>query len=154
METETHLSDKYDTNRWRDVRKSSVKLIQKARLWDCGLSETHCEVLASALKSNPHLTDLDLSLNKLSDSSVKRLSAGLESPNCRLETLTLWRCSLSKISCDYLVSALKSNSSHLRYLDLTWNSLKESDVKQLIDLQQSPDCRLETLSWGSCSLSE
>ncbi|CAK6980678.1 ribonuclease inhibitor-like [Scomber scombrus] len=112
------------------------------RLQYCELSETHCEVLASALKSNPHLTHLNLSFNKLSDSSVKRLSAGLESPNCRLKTLILKFCSLSKISCDYLVSALKSNSSHLRELDLRRNELKDSDVKQLIDLQQSPDCRL------------
>ncbi|CAK6979849.1 NLR family CARD domain-containing protein 3-like [Scomber scombrus] len=121
--------------------------LKTLRLYNCGLSETHCEVLASALKSNPHLTDLDLSYNKLSDSSVKRLSAGLESPNCRLKTLILWGCSLSKISCDYLASALKSNSSHLRELDLRGNNLKDSDVKQLIDLQQSPDCRLETLLW-------
>ncbi|CAK6981594.1 NLR family CARD domain-containing protein 3-like, partial [Scomber scombrus] len=116
-------------------------------LSNCGLSKTHCEVLASALKSNPHLTHLDLNNNELSDSSVKRLSAGLESPNCRLETLRLQRCSLSEISCVYLASALKSNSSHLRELDLRGNNLKDSDVKQLIDLQQSPDCRLETLRW-------
>ncbi|XP_062286805.1 ribonuclease inhibitor-like [Scomber scombrus] len=65
----------------------AVRNCRKARLWDCGLSATHFEVLASALKSNSsHLTHLDLSKNKLSDSSVKRLSAGLESPNCRLKT--------------------------------------------------------------------
>ncbi|CAK6980381.1 NACHT%2C LRR and PYD domains-containing protein 3-like [Scomber scombrus] len=125
----------------------AVRNCRKAQLSNCGLSETHCEVLASALKSNPHLTHLDLSGNKLSDSSVKRLSAGLESPNCRLKTLILYRCSLSKISCDYLASALKSNSSHLRDLDLSFNNLQDSDMKQLIDLQQSPDCRLETLRW-------
>ncbi len=59
------------------------------RLSGCGLSETHCEVVASALKSNPsHLRELDLSENLgLQDSGVKLLFAGLESPNCRLEAL-------------------------------------------------------------------
>ncbi|CAK6979847.1 NLR family CARD domain-containing protein 3-like [Scomber scombrus] len=140
--------EKYNTS-WEGQQRliPAVRNCRKARLYNCGLSETHCKVLASALKSNPHLTHLDLSGNKLSDSSVKRLSAGLESPNCRLKTLSLSWCDLSKISCDYLVLALKSNSSHLRELNLTWNSLKYPDVKQLIDLQQSPDCRLETLRW-------
>uniref|UniRef100_A0A3P9C4F8 Protein NLRC3-like n=1 Tax=Maylandia zebra TaxID=106582 RepID=A0A3P9C4F8_9CICH len=58
------------------------------RLTWCGLSETHCEVVASALKSNPsHLTELDISNNKLYDAAVKLLCSGLESPNCRLEIL-------------------------------------------------------------------
>ncbi|XP_053180781.1 ribonuclease inhibitor-like [Scomber japonicus] len=105
----------------------AVRNCRKAQLKGCGLSETHCEVVASALKSNPHLTDLDLSNNKLSDSSVKRLSAGLESPNCRLKTLRLWCCRLSKISCDYLASALKDNPSHLRELDLRDNNLNWKD---------------------------
>ncbi|XP_039865968.1 protein NLRC3-like [Simochromis diagramma] len=66
----------------------SVRNCRKARLADCGLSGTHCEVVASALKSIPsHLTELDMSKNKLQDSAVKLLCAGLESPNCRLETL-------------------------------------------------------------------
>ena len=53
---------------------------------------------------------------------------------------------MSEISCAALVSALKSNPSHLKELDLRGNNnLKESDVKQLCDLKESPDCRLETL---------
>ncbi|CAK6980123.1 NACHT%2C LRR and PYD domains-containing protein 14-like, partial [Scomber scombrus] len=125
----------------------AVRNCRKARLYRCYVTNTHCEVVASALKTNPHLTDLDLSHNVLYDSIVKLLSAGLESPNCKLETLRLRDCRLSKISCDSLALALKSNPSHLRELDLSNNKLQDSDVEQLSALKESPDCRLETLIW-------
>ncbi|XP_056883088.1 NACHT, LRR and PYD domains-containing protein 12-like isoform X2 [Takifugu flavidus] len=63
--------------------------LETLRLRCCRLSETSCGYLASALRSNPsHLTELDLSENKLKDSGVKLLSDLVISPNYKLATLT------------------------------------------------------------------
>ncbi|KAM4560539.1 NLR family CARD domain-containing protein 3-like [Odontesthes bonariensis] len=122
--------------------------LKTLRLIGCNLSDEGCEALSSVLSSqSSSLTELDLSNNNLQDSGVK-LSAGLKSPNCRLKKLRLRNCSLSEISCDSLVSALKSNPSHLTELDLSWNFLNESDVKELSDLVESPHNKLQTLRWG------
>ncbi|KAM9341605.1 protein NLRC3-like [Symphorus nematophorus] len=143
--------EKYNASDWGRLRLiPAVRNCRKAQLSGCALSEAHLETVVSALKSNPHLTELDLSNNFLYDSGVKQLCVGLESPNCRLETLRLRDCALRELSCAFLASALKSNPSHLRELDLRDNDrLGDSGVKLLCDLVESPHCRLKTLRWKS-----
>ncbi|MCI4395211.1 hypothetical protein PGIGA_G00177690 [Pangasianodon gigas] len=62
--------------------------LKTLRLDRCGISDEHCAALVLPLISNSsHLRDLDLSENNLGDSGVKHLSALLENPHCKLETL-------------------------------------------------------------------
>ncbi|XP_051811904.1 protein NLRC3-like isoform X1 [Acanthochromis polyacanthus] len=162
LQMSEEVLDEVDLNKYRTSVEGKLRLIpavrncRKFRLSGCYLSESHYEVVASALKSNPsHLIELDLTGNNLEDSGgVKHLCDGLQSPNCKLETLRLEDCVLSEISCDSLVSALKSNPSHLEHLDLFFNNLQHPSVKRLLDLVESPDCSLKTLRSveGSISL--
>ncbi|XP_077086537.1 protein NLRC3-like [Siphateles boraxobius] len=123
-----------------------VKSTRSAVLSDCGVTDEGCAALASALRSNPsYLRILDLSENKLGDSGVKLLSAGLENPHCKLEALWLENCGVTDEGCVALASALRSNPSHLRQLNLSENKLGYSGVKLLKDLKDDPHYKLLTI---------
>ncbi|XP_034150839.1 stonustoxin subunit beta-like [Esox lucius] len=63
-------------------------------------------------------------------------------------------CEITERGCASLVSALKSNSSHLKKLDLSNNDLKDTGVEQLSTLLKDPQCRLETLRLSGCLVTE
>ncbi|KAM6932350.1 LOW QUALITY PROTEIN: protein NLRC3-like [Lycodopsis pacificus] len=116
------------------------------RLSVCNLSERSCEDLSSVLSSqSSSLREMDLSNNDLQDSGVKMLSGGLKSPHCTLETLSLSGCLITEEGCASMASALSSNPSHLRELDLSYNHPGDSGVKLLSVGQKDPHWRLETL---------
>ncbi|XP_039649646.1 NACHT, LRR and PYD domains-containing protein 12-like [Perca fluviatilis] len=123
-----------------DGLKSPHCRLETLSLSGCLISEEGCTSLVSALSSNPsHLRELDLSYNHPGDSGVKQLSAGLEDPNWRLDTLRVepagvrWLTpGLRKYPCELTVD---TNTAH-RNLKLSDNNRKVTNV---LDYQPYPD---------------
>nr|XP_040025888.1 NLR family CARD domain-containing protein 3-like [Gasterosteus aculeatus aculeatus] len=98
--------------------------LETLSLSGCLITEEGCASLVSALRSNPsHLRELDLSYNHPGDSGVKLLSAGLDDPQWRLETLRVepngvrWlRPGLRKYSCELTIDTNTVNK-HLKLSD-------------------------------------
>ncbi|CAL8290374.1 unnamed protein product [Lota lota] len=134
-----------------DVQDSGVKLLsaglgsphctlETLRLSGCLVTQEGCASLASALSSNPsHLRELDLSYNHPGDSGVTLLSAGLEDPRWRLDTLSVehggvWRLKpgVKKYACEL---TLDPNTAH-RQLSLSEDNRK---VTRVGEEQSYPD---------------
>ncbi|KAF4097453.1 protein NLRC5 isoform X1 [Onychostoma macrolepis] len=128
--------------------------INRLQLCDCGLTEESCSALATVLRSNSSLKELDMSNNNLQDSGVKKLQMGLENAKCTLEKLRLSKCGITEAGYTALASALRSNPSHLIELDLTGNDPGQSGVKELNNLLQDKHYKLKTLRFLSSAADE
>ncbi|CAM4733670.1 unnamed protein product [Leuciscus chuanchicus] len=138
-----------------DLLKDPNCTLNKLKLQRCDVTEEGCGYLASALCSNPtHLRELDLSDNHLRDAGLKMLSDLLKDPNCTLNKLELRYCDVTGEGCGYLASALCSNPSHLRELNLSWNHLGDAGLKILSDLLKDPNCTLNKLKLWDCDVTE
>ncbi|XP_015247951.1 PREDICTED: protein NLRC3-like [Cyprinodon variegatus] len=135
--------DLFDLKEFFNSNQACLKLLpvlkesNKALLSVCNLLPETCEDLSRVLCSHSsHLRELDLSNNDLQDSGVKLLSEGLGSPECLLESLSLSGCLISEEGCVSLSLALRSNPSHLKQLDLSYNHPGDG-VKKLTALDSS-----------------
>ncbi|XP_056434413.1 NACHT, LRR and PYD domains-containing protein 3-like isoform X2 [Gadus chalcogrammus] len=134
-----------------DLQDSGVKLLsaglgsphctlETLSLSGCLVTQEGCASLASALSSNPsHLRELDLSYNHPGYSGAALLSAGLEDPCWRLDTLSVehggvWRLkpALKKYACEL---TLDPNTAH-RELSLSEDNRK---VTRVAMVQSYPD---------------
>ncbi|KAI5091119.1 NACHT, LRR and PYD domains-containing protein 12 isoform X4 [Silurus meridionalis] len=126
------------------------------------ITKRSAKALTSVLNSETsslrelHLTvnTLNLSRNNLEDSGVKRLSALLENPECKVKDLRLYNCGVSDEGCAALASALRSNPSPLRELYLSGNEVGDSGVKSLSAVLENPHCKLEILRLCGCGVSD
>uniref|UniRef100_A0AAQ4PNG6 B30.2/SPRY domain-containing protein n=1 Tax=Gasterosteus aculeatus aculeatus TaxID=481459 RepID=A0AAQ4PNG6_GASAC len=117
--------------------------LETLRLSGCLIKEEGCASLASALSSNPsHLRELDLRYNHPGDSGVKLLSAGLEDPHWRLETLRVepdgvrWLTpGLRKYSCELTIDTNTVNGE----LKLSDNNRKVTRVEEDQSYPDHPD---------------
>uniref|UniRef100_A0A3B3SQ51 Uncharacterized protein n=1 Tax=Paramormyrops kingsleyae TaxID=1676925 RepID=A0A3B3SQ51_9TELE len=112
-----------------NLKDSGVKLLS------AGLGDSHCklEILRSVLLGIPHCM-LEM---------LRSVLLGI--PHCTLEILRVDRCKLTEKCCEALASALRSNSSPLRELDLSDNELQDSGVKLLSAGLEDSHCKLEIL---------
>ncbi|KAM6893614.1 uncharacterized protein FYW49_019993 isoform 1-T1 [Xenentodon cancila] len=117
--------------------------LESLRLSGCLLTSDGCASLVSALSSNPsHLRELDLSYNHPGESAVKHLSAGLEDPRWRLDTLRVepagqrWlRPGLRKYSCQL---SIDTNTVYKR-IKLSDNNRKMTRVEENKSYPDHPD---------------
>ncbi|XP_062394637.1 NACHT, LRR and PYD domains-containing protein 3-like [Sardina pilchardus] len=125
--------------------------LKTLRLGDCKLSGESCNTLACVLQSANPLMELDLSHNDLGDSGIQHLCEGLASTCCKLQILRLSGCLISEKGCGFLGSALISNQSSLKELDLNYNHPGESGLKLLSARLEDSHCKLETLNMDHCA---
>ncbi|XP_060734434.1 uncharacterized protein LOC132851511 isoform X12 [Tachysurus vachellii] len=159
LQTDLNLSGKIKGD--SEVEQLSVLLKdphcrpERLQLSECNLTEKGCLALLTALRSeHSTLKELNLSNNRIQDSGVKLLSEDLKKKHCKLETLRLYKCSLTEDDCTAVVSALRTNPSHLKELDLSDNTIGDTGVKQLCDLLKTSNCSLENLKINNCNLTQ
>ncbi|XP_076738219.1 protein NLRC3-like [Maylandia zebra] len=123
--------------------KSSQSAVETLSLSGCLITEEGCTSLASALSSNPsHLRELDLRYNHPGDSGMKLLSAGLNDPGWRLDTLRVepagvrWLTpGLRKYSCQLTIDTNTVNTK----LQLSDNNRKVTRVEEVQSYPDHPD---------------
>ncbi|XP_076137441.1 NACHT, LRR and PYD domains-containing protein 12-like [Alosa pseudoharengus] len=113
------------------------------------LSPAQCSRLAyMLLVSEETLDELDLAKYKSSNEGRQRLLIVVKA--CRKARLV--GCGLTEESCEVLTSALQSEHSLLKELDMSSNSLMDSGVRLLSVGLKHTNCKLETLRLADCKI--
>ncbi|XP_031677167.1 LOW QUALITY PROTEIN: NLR family CARD domain-containing protein 3-like [Oncorhynchus kisutch] len=122
--------------------KEIQRYLRSGSLSEPNLSPAQWSALVFVLlTSEKELDVFDLKKYSRSEEGLLRLLPVVKASRAAL----LSGCGVTEEGCASLVSALRSNPSHLRELDLSNNDLKDSGVKLLSAGLGNPHCKLETL---------
>uniref|UniRef100_A0A3B3C8R8 B30.2/SPRY domain-containing protein n=1 Tax=Oryzias melastigma TaxID=30732 RepID=A0A3B3C8R8_ORYME len=116
--------------------------LETLSLSGCLITEEGCTSLASALKSNPsHLRELDLSYNHPGEAGIKLLSAALEDPHWRLDTLRYGEtcCRHTAMRGPYSCRLTIDTNTVNRNLKLSDNNRKVTFEEELQSYPDHPD---------------
>uniref|UniRef100_A0A674AEJ7 NACHT domain-containing protein n=1 Tax=Salmo trutta TaxID=8032 RepID=A0A674AEJ7_SALTR len=102
------------------------------------------------LTSEKELDVFDLKKYSRSEEGLLRLLPVVKASRAALMS----GCLVTEEGCASLASALKSNPSHLRELDLSYNHPGDSGVRLLSAGLEDPHCRLEKLKLSGCLVTE
>ncbi|KAG8560207.1 hypothetical protein GDO81_014846 [Engystomops pustulosus] len=119
----------------------SCKDVEELDLGSCKFHEEYLRKFAPLLHD---LKDLRLSSVMMTNDGVQFICPALINPESKIQTLWLGFNKLTDLSCIYLASAIRNNTS-LRMLDLSWNDLSGPHFSDLMDVLSSPTCRIEEL---------
>ncbi|XP_067833993.1 NACHT, LRR and PYD domains-containing protein 5-like, partial [Heptranchias perlo] len=136
----------------RALKDQDCKL-QKLSLKHNNLTYDSCEELASALKENCGLLDLDISANKITDLGVGFLCQVLKNSNSKIQCLRFSLNNLSAKCCQDLAAILVELRT-INGLHLNFNTLGDSGVKYLCAALKDRDAGMEELSLKSNYLTD
>ncbi|XP_071320204.1 NLR family CARD domain-containing protein 3-like isoform X2 [Trachinotus anak] len=135
----------------RSLVEEIQQYLSSGRLLTASFSPAQWSALVFILlSSEKELHVFDLKKYSASEEALLRLLPVVKASNKSL----LSGCNLSEKSGEGLASVLSSQSSSLRELDLTNNSVKDSGVKVLSVGLENPQCRLEKLRLNQNNLTE
>ncbi|XP_073671574.1 protein NLRC3-like [Paramisgurnus dabryanus] len=106
------------------------------------------------LTSEQHLDELNLNKFIGDKNTADEVLVRLQLVVKETKKLKLWRCDITDEGCVALTSALRSNPSSLRDLDLSYNNLTDSGVKLISDVLKNPDCKLKILKLSQCDITD
>uniref|UniRef100_A0A8C1R1R1 Uncharacterized protein n=1 Tax=Cyprinus carpio TaxID=7962 RepID=A0A8C1R1R1_CYPCA len=126
------------------------------RLSNCSITEEGYKALASALKSNSSLIELDLRGNDPGPSGVKELCDSQKGRLFSSKTLKTLRflSPAAEEACQFVSGIVGKNPLLLRELNLSEHELGDTRVNQISALLQDKHCKLNTLMLNNNNITE